>query len=256
MYRVYCDDILIHDQKSPDKDMHLISPNLKLQVNAAGSFEFTLPTTNPGYDEIERFSSTIAVEKDGDILWTGRVISESEDFWKQRKMTCEGALAFLNDTTQPKLGYNNITNTDLFRRFILKHNAKKAISSEQNRRFYIGVIDLTINTYDLSDDDEEPEGSSGEVHYQFETNGEKTWDAVQTTFIDRIGGYIYLTYLHSEDEKYVPTINYVMEPYRVSTQELRFGKNLLEYTRQWDMSNLATVIIPQGKKRIKVPVSN
>ena len=59
MYVVECDGKLIHDQRSPEKEIHLIKPNLKLQENAAGSFEFIMPPTHPEYNSIIKIVSTL-----------------------------------------------------------------------------------------------------------------------------------------------------------------------------------------------------
>lgn len=234
MYRVYVNDILIHDQASPDPSIHLINPVLKMQENAAGSFEFTISPSQTGYNEIERFTSTIAVEKEGTVIWTGRPIQEQEDFWKRRAFTCEGALAFLNDTYQPNVSYTSTNNKALFRSIINEHNKKVG----QDRQFLVGAITIT----DTSES------------YEYETDYEKTWDAIKTNFLDRFDGHLLITYQSSSG--YKPILNYYAEYPNLSSQTINFGKNLLDFTKNWDMTNLCTVVIPKGQMTVTETTSS
>lgn len=233
MYTVYVDDLLIHSQHSPSQEHHLVNPTLKLAENSAGSFEFTIPYGHPGYNEIQRMTSTIAVERENQCIWTGRVISESEDFMRNRKYTCEGALAFLNDTYQPHINYQNTTVQRLFRQIILRHNEKKKF--EPDRQFTIG----TVNVEALGEDFE----------FEYETDYEKTWDVLKNMFIDRLDGHLSITY-NGNDR--TPIINYKQEYEDVSVQSINFGENLMDFTKNWDLSNLFTVIIPKGQIRVEV----
>lgn len=233
MYRVYVNDLLIHDQISPNADAHLIDPKLELVDNAAGSFEFTIPLGHPGYDDIERMISTIIVQEEGHTIWTGRVTKETEDFWGRRKFTCEGALAYLNDTLQPRIEYNNATNASFLESLIKAHNAKV----RANRRFAIGLISMS---------------DVGEV-YEYETDYQGTLAIIQEVFLDRLGGHLYLTYNDDEfditkSELPTPIINYVPNYNVNDDQYINFGSNLLDYTSDWDLSDLVTVIYPRGKQ--------
>lgn len=230
MYKIYTDGILLHDQLSPDKSIHLISPTLKMQENAAGSLEFTIPPDHYASEEIKLMISTIAVMKENRIIWTGRPLQEQEDFWHRKKYTCEGALAFLNDTYQPNMSYKTTNNKALFSSIIEKHNAKVS----ENRRFYVGA--MTINDV--------------EEAYEYETNYEKTWDVIKSNFLDRLNGHILLTYSSVSD--YTPTINYYAEYPNLSSQTINFGENLTDFTKNWDLSKLCTVVIPKGKMTVTV----
>ena len=230
MYKVYVDDILLHDQSSPDKSIHLISPNLKMQENAAGSFEFTIPPDHSAYNEIDLITSTIAVKKENRIIWTGRPLQAQEDFWGRKKYTCEGALAFLNDTYQPNVTYTATNNKELFRSIINKHNEKVS----ESRQFLVGAITV-VNT---------------EEDYTYETDYEKTWDVIKSIFLDRLDGHILVTYSSNTD--YTPTINYYAEYPNLSAQSINFGENLLDFAKNWDLSKICTVVIPKGKMVVTV----
>ena len=232
-YRVFCDDTLIHDTYIPDASMHLIEPSCKLGDNIAGSFEFKVAPSNPGYNIIKRLISTIAVVEDNEIIWTGRVVSESEDFWKRRSFTCEGALAYLNDTYTAISTYQEITMYNFLRLLLNNHNDKV---SRDDHSFTIGVITM-----------EDPDSN-----YEYTTDNESTWDTISKTFIDRLGGHIRIRYgQYNSNSMHLnckPIFDYYDDYPNTSSQEINFGINLLEFTKEWDMSGIATVILPRGKQ--------
>ena len=80
MYRVYCDDVLIHDGASPDKRVHLVSPTLKLSDSASGTFDATIPVGNVGYDICERFVSTIYIYRFNKLIWVRKRTFYSNSF--------------------------------------------------------------------------------------------------------------------------------------------------------------------------------
>ena len=59
IYRVVLDDL--YDLHTSDINCMLLNPSLELEMNSAGSFNFTLPPTHPYWDSIEILKSTIDV---------------------------------------------------------------------------------------------------------------------------------------------------------------------------------------------------
>lgn len=225
MYKVYADDILIHDSRSPENVMHLISPNLTLVDSAAGSFDMTVPPDNPGYDTIQRMSTTIKIKKDNKTIWTGRVINESEDFAKRRKFSCEGALCFLNDTLQELVYYDNYTITAFITALINIHNNKVP----NNRQFLIG----TISVEDTKDG------------FEYKTEYKNTLESLNDNLFSRLVGHVRIRYASNSD---TPIIDYLADYPNVSSQDINFGDNLLDFTKDWDLANLTTVVYPRGKQ--------
>ena len=105
MYEIFVDNVCVHNDQPMDKNRKVLNPKLTLSDNAAGSLTFTMPSMNIAYDTTKRMISRVAVKKKGTEIWSGRIIDEQEDFWKQRTITCEGELAYLCDTTQPVVKY-------------------------------------------------------------------------------------------------------------------------------------------------------
>ena len=131
MYSVYADGVCIYNDAFALDNMKLASPKLTLEDNAAGSFVMTVPPSNLGYGTIIRMVTDIAVHKDGKEIWAGRVLSENEDFYRNRVLTCEGELAFFNDSTQPPAEYAGGTIREYLEAMIAIHNAKVG----DNRKF-------------------------------------------------------------------------------------------------------------------------
>lgn len=105
MYRIYVlrtsdirNRIYIYDDEMPyDKTRRVISPKLCMEINSAGSLEFSITSANIGYHLIRGLACEIGVEQNGSIIWYGRPISIDEDQWGVRTVHCEGALAYLLD---------------------------------------------------------------------------------------------------------------------------------------------------------------
>lgn len=87
-----------YDDSIPSPDYRVISPTLNKEVGKAGSLSFTLPPTNIEYSNIDREKSEIVCYKFDKEVWRGRILSDNVDFYKQRKIICEGELTYLNDT--------------------------------------------------------------------------------------------------------------------------------------------------------------
>jgi len=225
MYRVYSDSTMIHDGSSPDLAVHLIDPILNLEDSAAGSFTFTIAPGNNGYSIVERELSTIYIKRDDETIWTGRVLSETKDFQNRRKLKAEGALAFLNDTIQPIATYRNANVSTFLATLLAQHNNKVATNRE-----------ITLGSVTVVDRDED---------YVYQTNFKSTWDTIKETLLDRLGGHIRIRYPYGPN---APIIDYLAGYPKTASQEINFGQNLLDFSSDWDLSTLATVIIPRGKQ--------
>lgn len=270
MYKVYCENYtknsngqggtytttLIHDSASPIKEAHLINPTLELKDLASGTFDFTIPPYNVAYDLVQRFTSTICVEKEGQLIWTGRVLSESRDFWKNRACKAEGALSFLVDITTPiskiwRMQYSNgvvsATTTqvndvrDCMVSLLTIYNSKV----EDNRYVFMG----SCNIHD-----------SPENETKYETNNGTILDELKENILDVFDGHLKIIYgvpidpgsqgasTISPGRKY-PIIEYFDDTgLDVASQSIDFGVNLLDFTRDYNASQIATVLYPRGKQ--------
>lgn len=226
MYQIYADQTLIYDDESDDKSLRLVNPKLSLADSSAGSLTMTIPPGNAGYSSIVRMKTDITVMKDGEILWQGRVLQENKDFWNQRALTCEGELAFFNDTIQPPQEYS-YENQQAVRLFLSALLAVHNEHVEENRQFTLGVVDVTA-----------PDDTLYRV-----TNYETTISCLNEKLVSKLGGHLYVR--HQNGVRY---LDYLAEPLNLNTQEVNFGKNLIDFTRSFDSAEYATVLVPLGKR--------
>lgn len=226
MYTAYLNGVKLYDPKILSDEAMLIDPVLTLEEGAAGSFEFTIPPTNKLYSQVTRLSSVITVKDNDEVIWEGRPISDSLDFWNNRKVYCEGALAYLNDTIQPLAEYTT-TLDDFFATLFGYHNGYAP-----NKLFYIGQIDFTGTGY-------------------FVTNYNTTLECIKEQLLDVLGGHIRIRY--GNGVKYFDYLaDYITNPTPGYTIE--FGENLIDFVRNWDASEFATVILPLGASLETTPV--
>ena len=229
MYTVYADDICIYNSRSVEKESRLIDPVLTLEENYAGSFEFSIPPSNIGYSLIQRMTSEIVVKRNNTEIWSGRVLSEESDFYNIRKLYCEGELAYLNDTVQPQAEYHDITVRGFLETLLTNHNSKVT----DNKKFYVGIVTVTDTNDSL---------------YRY-TNFENTFDCISDKLVGRLGGRLRVRKVNGT--RY---LDYLNEYPNTNSQTINFGENLLDFTKEFEHSDFATVILPLGAMLDESPI--
>lgn len=227
MYSIYADGVCIYSDVFALESMKVLSPKLVLEDNGAGSLSMKLPPMNVGYESIIRMITDISVQKDGEEIWAGRVLSESKDFWNNRDLYCEGEMAFFNDSSQPPAEYSGLSVRAYLERLIAVHNSKVT----PNRRFTLGavtVVDKNFPTY--------------------YTNYEKTM-AILNALVEQYGGHLRVRKVNG-----VRYLDYLAEYPDTCSQVIQFGSNLIDFTRKWDSTEFATVIIPLGNRLEDSPI--
>lgn len=227
MYSIYADGACIYSDVFALESMKVLNPKLALEDNGAGSLSMKLPPMNVGYSSIVRMITDISVQKDGEEIWAGRVLSESKDFWNNRDLYCEGEMAFFNDSFQPPAEYSGLSVRAYLERLIAVHNSKVT----PNRRFTLGavtVVDKNFPTY--------------------YTNYEKTM-AILNALVEQYGGHLRVRKVNG-----VRYLDYLAEYPDTCSQVIQFGSNLIDFTRKWDSTEFATVIIPLGNRLEDSPI--
>lgn len=223
MYSIYADGVCIYHDRYPTPEYKMDSPVLKIADSAAGSLDAVLPPVNVGYETLKRMKTTLTVKRHDKEIWEGRIIEDSYDFLKNRHIYCEGALAYFNDTCQPQREYRNVTLEQFIKSVIDIHNSKVP----DNRKIYFeyqavegGVIEYRATQFEQTLEVLNQVCTDYNCHMKIE---KKTIDGVYGNYIKFFTGVI-----------------------SASTQSVEFGKNLLDYTSNFDLSELATVIVPLG----------
>lgn len=219
IYRVVIDSIDFLDYTDPE--LTLLSPRLDMEVNTAGSLEFTIPPYHKHYDKVKILVSTVEVYEDGELIWYGRPVEQVIDFYKQKKIYCEGPLSFFNDSVQIKMEFESIRLSEYFAYLIRVHNAEV---TNNDRRFQVGHVTIAdSNVYRKLD-------------YQ------SSYDALKGTCLDTVDGYFF--FRRENGQNYIDWVKNI--PYS-SNQELKFGINLLDYQSDFDASDFATGVLALGK---------
>lgn len=231
--------VMIHNDEIDDMDCKLVEPTLELEDNSAGSFSFTLPVTNKYYKYIQKVSTLIIVCRLGKVLWEGRVMDDDIDFNNDRKIYCEGVLAFLNDVIMPPRRFKNYSYAAYFVELIKTYNNRMP----QHMRF--GKIEsngsLNIGNIATSGTSKFPEDMEL-------TDYQKVMDLV-SNLLSEYGGHIKVRRV--EDPKspcgfYRFLDIYSLTKPSVASQAVEFGVNLLDFAKDFDISEICTVVIPLG----------
>ena len=216
IYRVMLDGTSIYDE---GKDLALISPSVEMELNTAGKFEFTMPSNHSFIDMPKMLTSDVEVYEDNTLIWFGRPLDISKDFFNRKKIYCEGALAYFNDSIQRPAEYNEISIKTFFTQLISNHNGQVPA----NRRFTVGNITI-------------PE----EFVYR-KLDYETTFDAIQTMCLNAEGGYIF-----TRRENGVNYVDWLKDMPYVGDQPVQFALNILDLNQIMSGADIKTSVIPLG----------
>ena len=227
MYTVYCDEKPIYDLRN--EELVLGSPKLTLEESNTGSFQFTILPTHPYYDDVIDLVSNIVVKQDGEEIFSGIPTEHTEDFYKRRTFYCTGELSYLKNTTQPMAEYHDMTVRGFLEALLNVHNSKV----NDKRKFYVGVVTVKDNNDSL---------------YRY-TNYETTLECINEKLIKKLGGHIKIR--KENGKRY---IDYIEDYAKVSNQIIQFGENLMDFTKDYDTSDICTVLIPLGARQDESPI--
>lgn len=221
MYKILCDDRVLYDPLAPE--LKLISAELALECNTAGTLTFTISPCHPYYDNIHKRTSIVKVYQDDTLLFIGSPIDEEQADDTTKSITVEGALAYLNDTVQPYAEYHDMTVSGYLSTLLDIHNNQVSAF----KQFTLGTVTVT---------------DSNDSLYRY-TNYEKTKDSISEDLIDSLGGY-----LRVRHENGINYLDYLESYDNVNSQGVTFGVNLISCIKSLKSSTTATAIIPLGAK--------
>ena len=216
MYFVYCDSEKIYDIR--DDSLLLTNPILELEDNASGSFSFDINDSNIFFDKIKPMLSKIEVFQDKEKIFEGRPIEFRENFNRTMTYRCEGALAYLCDSVQPQAEFHDTSVQDFLKALLKVHNDKMP----KEKQIKLGRVTVEANLYRF-------------------TNMELTLEAIKEKLVKNLGGHIIIRY--EGKERY---LDYLKEGEENETQTISFGKNLLNFTKNLDVTKIVTRLIPLG----------
>lgn len=217
MYKAYLDNTLFWDQDSDDQGNAILSGNLILEANKAGSLTVQVPPSNALYNAFDKFDY-IDLYRDDVLFWSGREYSESKDFETINTETAEGLLAVLNDTIcRPFTHQGNLR--QLVENIISSHNTQVEAAKQITVR-YIGLTDNNVYRQ----------------YTEYETSWKRLADLIEvyggSMTVKKIEGILTLDWINSYSAETEQTIN--------------FGSNLLDIVQYSETADIATVILPLG----------
>ena len=200
-------------------------PYFEVGDNINGSASFSVYPNHPYYDKVKKLTTDIIFYRDDEPEFYGRVLYDDEDFSGTKKVFVEGELAFLCDSIQRPKVYHNISVKAYVQDLIDIHNAQV----EERKQFVVGRVTVK---------------DSNDSLYRY-SNYEDTRTAFKEKLISRLGGHLVIRH-----EDGLRILDYLSDEdyYTKNTQGIRFGKNLLDFSKNMDASDLVTCVIPLGAK--------
>lgn len=232
MYRIYADGLILHNPLLAQEGRIVIDPILTEALNTHGSLRFSVAPSNPLYDSLEPRNTKIKVVSDTNVNnkpWFGRVMS-IENGWNNTKVVfCEGELGCLNDSIFGPFGFKGSPAT-LLSDVIYKYNQ----SATRGYPLVVGNVSVTDpNDYIVRS-----------------SNLPATcWEVLDgKLFGSSLGGYILPRYDTETDTHYIDYLSLdESDPYvHTVSQMIKFGKNLLDFSKSASAEDVITVLVPYG----------
>ena len=225
MYAIYVDDALLFSTGLEDGAHVILSPKVSLDINAAGSLTFTMPPGHVLYDAIHKLKSIITVVQDGEIIFRGRVMDDTKDFYNQKNFYCEGDRSFLLDSLCAPYTYKG-TIKGLLQKLISAHNEQV----DAEKRFTIGNVTVVSSSETL------------------EVENTAYWDTLKEIDDKLLGAYG--GYLKTRMVGNTCYVDWLKQAGETNTQTIEFSVNLLDLKDKVDASDVFTILIPLGASKI------
>ena len=221
MYQINYYNLPVYDDQLQEL-FPVLNAKLNLEVNNAGGLAFSIPSVHPNFEDLKKLKMGIAVVKNGETIFKGRIVKDTQDFNNSKTIECEGKLAALNDTIYRPYEFAG-SPTDYFTSLIENHNSMV----EDEKKFLVGNITVTdANDYI----------TRSSIDYN------TTWDLLKN-LVNSLGGYLSVRY--EADGDY---IDWLADFSYTNTQKIEFAENLLDITQEVTAEETYTACIPLGAK--------
>lgn len=227
-YKIYTDGTLIG--RTGLRDYAILEGTANLAVNAAGSLTFTVAPKNPAYSKPQKLASIISLQRDGKEIFRGRVLDWETDFYNCRQFICEGALAFLRDVLKPPFSLNAGMEVETYlSRLMEQYNAV----CDPRRQILLGNV--TVH---------------GTVRVKHSDEWVSMFD-LASELVTMFGGYMLMRY--SNGTAY---LDYLASATGVNSEDVQYGKNLLDLQQYSSAASVFNVIVPTGKDGLTIESVN
>lgn len=231
MYRITINNtLLLQTDKQCGMDF-VEEPILSQSINSAGSFTVTIYPQHRLYNSVVCMQSEVKIWQDSNMIFYGRVVSIEEEMYGARTLTCEGALAFLNDEIIDEYSSSGLTPGETFASMLNWYNEQQ---TNKAHTFTIGTITVRKRQSPVDD---------GTI-YRSSTLHPTYWSEIAEKLLKSFGGFLKITYLGNPMS--AARIDWLAEPDETCSQSIQFAKNLLDCRKSADGTEIATCIVPLG----------
>ena len=207
----------------------LVEPKLNIGLNRTGSLTFNVPKNHPNREKISVMRSVIKVYRKTKTkekwMYSGRITTTEEDFYRTGKLECEGILSYLIDTRVRPYDFRGDPK-DYVDQLRIQHNSQVG----DGKKFEKGDIDVI---------DADGNGYTNRSATDYPTTMEELMDKA----VEPFGAYV--SAREENGKTYLDCISSLPH----NTQPIRFGKNLLDLNRTLSTSDFYTAVIPLGAKQ-------
>jgi len=222
IYSVRIDGVVVYDE---DEGRALTGVQLEDALNEAGSLSFTMYPGHDYYDKPKVLTSDVEVYENDELIWFGRIIKIEKGLYNEKKIECEGALGYFNDSIQRPAEYGEKDDAlfsviDFFSILIENHNEQVPA----NRRFEVG--DVTID----------------EKFVYRKLNYENTLSCLTTMCANAEGGYFVTRKKNGKNY-----IDWVKNIDNTNNQPAQYALNITDLNQILDGRDFKTAVIPIGE---------
>ncbi len=212
----------------------VVTGDVKIGINAASGFTFSILPNNPGYNLIRPLKTLINIQnmKTGKMEFEGRIVMPTESMSDAgvfaKSFICEGELSYFNDSVQrfTRLSTNPTART-ILARILMNHN-RYVVEDTYDKTFQLGNVNVEDSTVALN----------SFIEY------DGTLETMKTKLLDLLGGELQI-----RKENGVRYLDYVERIGETKTTEIRLAKNLKSIQKEVDPSTVITRLVPLGKAR-------
>ena len=222
MYRIYADSRLIHDDTIDG--VTVTQGKLEQEIGKSGVVEFEVYPDNPAFDSVFPMAN-VMVERDGLTVYIGRCLHITYGLYGQKRVSCEGELAFLLDSLIEPHTYSG-SFVGYLAHIVGKHNALV----DSSRRFVVGTA--TVAEY--------------APYTVTEKEYRTAFDLLNGRMVGPSGGYLQVRY--SGGERYLDLLAYEVDVSNIAAQDIEFGVNVLDIKREFKGVDMFSAIVPMGAK--------
>ncbi|MCI8506907.1 MAG: hypothetical protein HFI67_12065 [Lachnospiraceae bacterium] len=234
MYSVTYGGKLIY--RSGSNELQAYGLHLAERESRPSEFSFQVPAGNPRGGDLEARKAEVVTydSRDGLLaeeyeIFRGKITRIETDFQDGKQVECTGVLDYLKNSVQRQSEHHNETVAQFLSYLLDRHNEQ--VSEEE--RIFLGAVTVR---------------DSNDSVYRY-TNYETTLECIEKKLLDKLGGHLELR--RSGGKNY---LDYLAEYRNTGSQPVEFGRNLLDFSKNMDGSEIYTMCLPLGARLEESPI--